>query len=66
MAGKIICEACQFWATMIVGHKALCYFCARQTIFDMVRNSPRIKFVNGAEADGLKVIDYSVARTGGI
>lgn len=64
MRPKIGCASCQFNATMIVGSKALCYFCARQTIFDLVRGSGRVFFQDGGTVGGFKAITFRTEKLG--
>lgn len=58
MAVKIGCAACQFDARLILGSKPLCYFCARQIIFEMVRGNSKVSFFDDSTVGGLKEIRY--------
>lgn len=58
MAVHLTCDSCLCRATIFLGARPLCYFCARQFIFDTVRTSHNVRFTNGRQAGGLHVIDF--------
>lgn len=56
MNAAITCAACQFPATIFVGNRCFCYFCARQVIFDMVRSEKKVSFTQVPKVGGMLVI----------
>lgn len=55
---KTGCSACQGIAVYLVGDHSLCYFCARQTIFDMARGS-NVKFWQDGTVRNMQVISFT-------
>lgn len=62
MIVNISCDACPYRATMFLGVRPLCSFCARRIIFDTVRTSHDVRFTNGREVGGLHVIDFAIKK----